>query len=224
MKLVLLHSPLTGPATWRQLVPLLEARGHDVCVPDYRSALAGSPPYYDQITRSIACQAGESSVLIVHSGAGALVPVLTSILPLRAAIFVDALLPHPDGAWFDTISPEMRVKLMGLARDGRLPRWIDWWPKGAIAAMLGDSVLYAQFADELTAPPLAYFQEKAPSIDMPASLACGYLQLSAGYDAEALRAERHGWPLHRLALHHLATMTDCEAVADALCDLLNVCA
>ena len=95
MKLVLLHSPLTGPATWRPVAPLLEARGHDVCVPDYRSALAGPPPYYGGIAQKIARQADGASVLIVHSGAGALVPSVVAAAHDRmgAAIFVDVL-PH----------------------------------------------------------------------------------------------------------------------------------
>lgn len=32
--IVLVHSPLVGPGTWRKLTPLLEARGHSVLVPD----------------------------------------------------------------------------------------------------------------------------------------------------------------------------------------------
>lgn len=221
MKLVLLHSPLTGPLTWQKVAPLLRAMGHDVCVPDYRAVLAGPAPYYDRIVRDIAHQAGQSSILIVHSGAGALVPALAVPLRLNAAIFVDALLPHPGLAWFDTVPADMKAKLLGRARDGKLPQWSAWWPQGAIAAMIGDADLYDDFERALNAVPLAYLQEKAPPADLPVSLACGYLQLSVGYDAEATMAERQGWPTRRLALHHLAAMTDCETVAGALGGLMN---
>jgi hypothetical protein len=69
VKLLLLHSPLTGPSVWQNLAPLLQARGFDVLVPDYHGALSGSPPYYSAIIRSIAAQARRADVLVVHSGA-----------------------------------------------------------------------------------------------------------------------------------------------------------
>jgi hypothetical protein len=42
------------------------------------------------------------------------------------------------------------------------------------------------------------------------------LQLSGAYDGESQAAARSGWPLVRLPLHHLAMLTDREAVAAAL--------
>ena len=191
-------------------------------MPDYRGALAESPPYYHRIVRDISRQANEPSTVIAHSGAGALVPALALAVPLQGAIFADALLPHPGRPWFDTVPTETKTKLLGLAHNGRLARWTAWWPEGAIANMIGDEKLYADFANELGEMPLGYFEEKAPAIDLPRSVACAYLQFSAGYDDEAAKAERWGWPVQRLALHHLAAITDPETVADALGDLLDI--
>jgi hypothetical protein len=221
VRLVLLHSPLTGPVVWQNLAPLLQARGFDVLVPDYRSALS-EPPYYPNVVRAIASQAGEADAVIAHSGAGALVPALAPVLRFVIAVFADALLPHPGRAWFDTISPDMNVKLHRLARDGKLPRWTAWWPDGAIAAMIGNPDLYAAFDAELIELPLGYFAEKAPQTDLPQTLRCAFLQLSAGYAHEAEDAAQRGWGVRRLALHHLAIATDSDVVADAVVDLLNV--
>src|SRR5215470_9008736 len=79
--LVLVHSPFVGPGSWRALAPLLEARGFRVLVPDLRGALRETPPLYFKFGRLIAeaidtAPGDDEIALIVHSGAGALVPLL----------------------------------------------------------------------------------------------------------------------------------------------------
>ena len=39
-----------------------------------------------------------------------------------------------------------------------------------------------------------------------------------GYESETAAARAHGWPAIVLDLHHLALLTDPEAIADALLD------
>jgi alpha/beta hydrolase family protein len=217
VKLVLLHSPLAGPGSWRALAPLLRARGFDVDIPDYSDVMAGNPPYYSTIA-TIVCAAiantnPTDTILVAHSGAGALIPAIAEGGLASGAIFMDALLPHPGRSWFATAPDALKSRLIHLARDGRVPPWHRWWPKGAIEPLFNDPVAYERFASELNDLPLVYFDEPAPTIELPQALACAYLQLGAGYEAEAGVAEKRGWPVVRLSLHHLAMLTHAEEVA-----------
>ncbi|MBS0277033.1 MAG: alpha/beta hydrolase [Proteobacteria bacterium] len=224
MKLLLLHSPLTGPSVWQNLAPLLQARGFDVLVPDYRDALSGAPPYYPAIIQSIAAQAHEADVPVAHSGAGALVSALVSAISPRAVVFMDALLPHPGKRWFDTVPEAMRVHLRGLESGEHLPSWDRWWSTGTLEAMLPDIALRKVFTAELPSLPLGYFEECAPDISLPEKFPCAYLQLSSGYDTEVREAQSLGWPTQRLTRNHLAMLTHPDEAADELCSLMQAIA
>ncbi|HEY4941076.1 MAG TPA: alpha/beta fold hydrolase [Rhizomicrobium sp.] len=217
MKLVLLHSPLVGSGTWQAVASLLRARGHDAVVPDLAPVMRDGLPYYPSLANVAADAVGASSdkaILVVHSAAGALVPAIAQRVPLAGAIFVDALLPHPGRSWFETAPEALNVHLRGLARDGRLPPWDRWWPKGAIQTLLPDFVQYEQFVAELAELPLAYFEETAPA--MPLTTPSVYLQLSDGYKEDADKAEAAGWPVTRFRSHHLAMLTHPDVVADEI--------
>lgn len=216
MKLVLLHSPLTGPGTWTALAPVLREQGHSVTLPDLTPVMRGSGPFYPKLAATAAVEAGDA-VLIAHSGAGALVPAIAEQCNLRGAIFLDALLPHPGKSWFETASPQLAVRLRGLAEDGELPPWHRWWPKGAMERLLPDEAQRDAFTRELATLPLAYFEERAPAATL--AIPGAYLQLSDGYKAEADQAAADGWPVVRLALHHLAMLTQQDAVARAIMEL-----
>lgn len=215
MKLLLLHSPLVGPATWSALAPALQASGHDVAVPDLRPALREGAPYYANLAALIGAVVDRDSIVVAHSGAGALVPMLE---PLRGAVFIDALLPHPGESWFAGVPPELGNRLRGLAKDGMLPPWHAWWPKGALERLLPDRTLGTAFLGEQEELPLGFFEEPAP--DVPLTAASAYLQLSEAYAADADSAEEAGWPVLRLKLHHLAAMTHPAVIVDALAILL----
>ncbi|MEJ0027780.1 MAG: hypothetical protein WDN01_17280 [Rhizomicrobium sp.] len=210
MRLVLLHSPLVGPASWAKLAPLLRGRGHAVAVPDLTPLMAGEGPYYPALAEAASSAVSDNSILVVHSGAGALVPAVAALVPPRGAIFLDALLPHPGASWFAGVPEQLGAKLRGLARDGRLPPWHAWWPKGAMEALLPDRALGAAFMAEQGEVPLAYLDEIAPAI--PLTTPGAYLQLSGAYREDADAAEAEGWPVARLALSHLAMLTHADAV------------
>ena len=217
MKLVLLHSPLVGSGMWKAVAALLAARGHDVVVPDLAPVLRGPSSYYPRLAQVAAGAAGGSTqktVLVVHSGAGALVPAIAQRAKLSGAVFVDALLPHPGQSWFETAPETLKARLRDLARDGRLPPWDRWWPKDSIRTLLPERGQYDGFVGELAALPLAYFEEAAP--DAVLATPSAYLQLSDGYKTDADATEAKGWPVARLTLHHLAMLTHPEAVAVAI--------
>ena len=216
MNLTLLHSPLVGPATWKSLVPVLRARGHAVAVPDLTPLMAGEGPYYAALAEGAASAVSDDTILIAHSGAGALVPAVTALSEgrLRGVLFVDALLPHPGESWFAGVPPELGARLRSMAKDGKLPPWHAWWPKGAMEALLPDRAMGTAFLAEQGELPLSYFEEPAPAL--PLDLPFAYFRLSEAYTADADAAEAQGAPVLRANLHHLAPMTHPEAVADGI--------
>ena len=210
MNIVLLHSPLVGPSTWSSLAPLLRRQGHAVAVPDLTPLMAGDGPYYSALAEAAATAVADDSILVVHSGAGALVPALAALSAVRGAVFVDALLPHPGASWFAGVPEPLGAKLRGLAKDGRLPPWHAWWPKGAMEALLPDRSQGAAFIAEQGEVPLAYLDEIAPLL--PLATPSAYLQLSGAYQEDADTVAAEGWPVARLALSHLAMLTHAEDV------------
>ena len=223
VKLVLLHSPFVGPATWRWLAPELRARGFEVANADFRADMAGDPPYYAKLVRTaralLAPAPDTCTFVVVHSGAGSLVPALAA--DVAGAIFVDALMPHPGHAWFETV-PEssLKVRLEKSARAGHVPPWHRWWPDSAIRALFADEDSYSEFVAELNEIPLSYLHEPAPGVELQSGFRSAYLQLGPGNAAEAALAQQLGWPVRRVPLHHLAMITHPELVAASISELV----
>jgi Alpha/beta hydrolase family len=224
---VLVHSPLVGPATWQPAADELRTRGYGVVVPSLAGLEREGPPYHEKLAIRVAEVVRGSSlagpiVVVGHSGAGALLPSITATMQetVTAASFVDAILPHPGSSWMETAPPALREQLRGMAVDGRLPPWQEWFPPGTIEALIPATELRAGILAEVPRLPLAYFEEPALTVDWSGSR-CGYLQLSAAYGAYADEAERRGWPTIREAADHLAILTRPAIVAERLLELVE---
>jgi len=224
---VLLHSPLVGSLTWQPAADLLRARGRRVVVPSLAGVLDAGPPYYAKLAAKVAeavraARHEEPLVLIGHSGAGALLPSVAAACAgaIAAAVFVDAILPHPGASWLETAPPPLRDHVLALAVGRWLPPWHRWFPPATLEALLPDPGLRSRFIAELPRTPVGYFEEAAPRVlDQPRR--CGYLQLSGAYRAMADEAERRGWPTRREAADHLAMLTRPAVIADRLVELVQ---
>jgi pimeloyl-ACP methyl ester carboxylesterase len=217
-RLVLLHSPLLGPLSWRPVAEILAARGRAVDAPAWPRLSTLGADCYAALANSMAATlgGGDEAIVVAHSGAGALIPSVAALAKgrLRGVIYCDAILPHPGLSWFDTAPPPLAAQLYAGAESGRLPSWDRWWPPGALERLLPDTGLRAALVAELEPIPLGYFEELAPELELAAPGA--YLQLSGAYIEESQIAGRRGWPVVRLPLHHLAMLTHAEAVASAI--------
>jgi len=217
-RFVLLHSPLLGPLTWRAVAAALRDAGAMAETPAWPRLSEVEGEFYDTLADAMAAQiaAGEGApFLVAHSGAGPLLPILAARLPnVAGVVLADALLPHPGASWFDTAPAALRDNLRSGVMAGLLPTWSDWWPPGALERLVPDAAIRAELIAELDPIPAAYFEEVAPAVPLAAPAA--YLKLSEAYEDEARLANRQGWPLVRLPMHHLAPLTDPVAVARSL--------
>jgi hypothetical protein len=229
-RLLLVHSPLTGPQTWDTVAPYLAEPGRPVVVPDLTATVAAGPPYCQRQIELIARGAeGQPAVLVGHSGAGPLLAAAGALAGrVEGYVFVDARLPRPGKAWTETAPPDLVARLREMAgAEGWLPPWPQWWGEEAMAELVPDPAARARFAAGCPPLPMAMFEETYPPApgwpegpEGPAA-PCAYLQLSEAYEAEAARAADLGWPVARLTSHHLAPLTDPAGVAAAVRHLLR---
>ncbi|GIJ46657.1 alpha/beta hydrolase [Virgisporangium aliadipatigenens] len=210
--LVLLHSPLVGPSTWKQVAARLALRGHEVSVPDLTPALSVEGSILPAIADLVP---DRGAVLVGHSGAGPLLPAIARQTQARAVVYADSLLPYPGGSWLDSAPRELVEHLRALVRDdGRLPPWHEWFPAGTLDSLLPDPAVRAGFVTDLPRLPWRYFTERTDPQAWTGP--GGYLLLSDGYREPAEAARAAGLPVVELPTHHLAMLTHPDQVADAL--------
>jgi hypothetical protein len=223
-RLLLVHSPLVGRATWDLVAADLTERGYQVSAPDLTGTVAAGPPYCPRqakvITRSAA---GQPVILIGHSGAGPLLAAAGArIDQVRGYIFADAGLPTPGQSWMDTVPPGLAAQLRQMAdAQGWLPPWPQWRGEEALAGLIPNPDLRRHFAGGCPRLPLAMFEEVHPPVPRWPEAPAGYLQLSEAYADQAAQARELGWPVTQQVSHHLAPVTHPALVAESLRELLG---
>ncbi len=161
VKLLLVHSPLVGCATWELVAADLSGRGYDVGLPDLTGTVAAGPPYCLRQAEMIARSAeSRPAILIGHSGAGPLLAAAGAITgQTRGYVFVDAGLPIPGQSWMDTVPAELAAQVQEMADpEGWLPPWSQWWGGETLAELLPDSRMRQAFAASCPRLPLAMFR------------------------------------------------------------------
>jgi pimeloyl-ACP methyl ester carboxylesterase len=89
---------------WHRVVPLLQAQGHEAISVDLPGDddLAGLPEYTREVVNAIGDR-GEV-VLVAQSLGGFTAPLVAAEVPVRALVFVNAMIPSPGetpGGWWD---------------------------------------------------------------------------------------------------------------------------
>jgi hypothetical protein len=218
--LVLLPSPLLGPAVWRPVADQLSGDGWVVTLP----ALTAVPSTPDDVLGEWLPQfpPDRAVVLVPHSNAGMYVPALAARVSWAGAVFVDAGLPPSSGTV--RLSPEPFLEfLSGLADDaGLLPPWTEWWGDDSPWVVSLSAAAKEAVGSEAMRLPLSYFAESVrvqPGWD---SRPCAYLGFGETYLAEQEEAKQRGWPLTRLEGEHLHSVADPLGVAAAIAELLTL--
>ena len=203
--LLLLPSPLVGPAAWRPAEAWLSAQGRDVTVVE-----TGAPRRPTEVLDAVRdAGAGLGPVTLVpHSNAGLYVPLLREQLDVAATVFVDAALAGGD-AETSMAPPGLMTRLRELADpDGVLPPWTSWWDPCDVVELFPSEEV--RRAVERTQPrlPLSYFTARLPVPDGWAEAASAYLAFGDTYADEVAFALAHRWPVSVLPGRHLQMLQD----------------
>jgi hypothetical protein len=213
---VLVHSPVTGPSTWRWVAADLIARGYRVSVPAV-SAVSSWAEFADAVAAQV--EHGDHAVLVGHSGAGPLLPQIAARIGAGPLVFVDADIP-PDTGEASLMPADLLAALRAMAVDGLLPPWSEWFGPEAMGELVPDAKLRALITAELPRLPLSYFEARVP---VPAGWAAadgGYVLLSGdAYGDQAVSAAARGWPVIRLPGGHLDIVTRPEQVSAAIAEI-----
>jgi len=219
--IVLIHSPLVGPFTWSLVAKSLQADGFDVLVPVLTDSGETPPPYWQQHAVSmqqalVPIPPERPLVLVGHSGAGSLLPVLAQAArhPVKAYLFVDAVLPHPGKTQLEEM-PEELCQL--LASGERFPNWRD----EDLREVLPDGCARQQLLAEVQPRPLTFFEEVLPEVSGWSDAPGGYLLFTQGYRPYLEQAQRARWPSRVLPAGHFHMLVDPVAVAATLVDLMK---
>ena len=214
MQALLVHSPLVGPSSMRHLADELAAAGWAVTVPDLRDAAITPAAFVDRAIESTA----SADVVIGHSGAGAMLPLVAAAFDATAA-FVDAIVPgregHEPSPGFQALIDDLRVF------DGSLPPWHEWWPAATLERLVPDAALRAQLIDEIPRVPRSFYDHRVVLPPEWWTRPAVYLQLSPAYDDDRARAESYGWPTASLDGQHLDLVTRPADVAALNRDLVT---
>jgi hypothetical protein len=200
--------------------------GRQVVVPALRLVPDTGPPYWAHFVAQVAeavrmaRPAVEAATVVAHSGAGPLLPAIEDRLPVqvRCCLFADATLPVRTGPT-PVIPPQFLDPLRALARDGRLPRWSEWWGPAGISSLVPDPALRREIEEEMPSLPLPWFEETVPVPEGWPTSSCAYLQFSPPYETEAAEARSRAWPVTTLPGGHLHMLVAPNAVATALLEL-----
>jgi pimeloyl-ACP methyl ester carboxylesterase len=160
----------------------------------------------------------EPLVVVGHSGAGLLLPVIADALaaPVRGLIFVDSAIPasHGETAF---VPPALLHEFGALAKDGFLPPWSSWFGDAAMRDEVPDESLREALVREMPPIPFGFLEQQIPSPVGWERVACRYLLLSEGYRRSATEARERGWQVEVVdGAQHLHIAVAPNEVSDAL--------
>ncbi|WP_375003538.1 alpha/beta hydrolase [Aeromicrobium sp. CTD01-1L150] len=220
--LVLVGSPLLGSLVWEPTASALRGSGHDVLVAPAsgRTVLWSAQEACDDLLRAVPTD--REVVLVVHSGAGLLAPLVAAQRPVVGVIMVDASLPGDTGE-HPMAPPALLERIAPLADDdGVLPEWTRWWSEQEVAALFPPGPVRWEVESVQPRVALDYLRS---TVVVPAGwssrLPVAYLAFGDTYAEELARAENEGWPTARVDGRHLHQVVDPALVAAQICELLE---
>jgi Alpha/beta hydrolase family len=217
---VLVHSPVTGPSTWRWVAEELTAGGHRAIIPAVSPPITSAVAFAAVVAAGVPAEGDGQPVLVGHSGAGPVLPLIAArVAAGRKAspwlVFVDADVP-PDAGQARLMPDAYLDPLRALAVDGILPKWSTWFGPEAMRELVPDGARRAIVSAELPQLPLSYFEKSVPVPAGWANEGAGYVLLSEAYEESAAAAAARGWPVERLEGAHLDLVTRPTEVAAAI--------
>ena len=213
-----MHSPAVGPCTWRWVAGALRSLGYEVITPNLVAAAREGDPVLFARAAAEAVQSDDEVVIVGHSAAGTLLPLVAELTPaVRRIVFVDATVPPCAGRC--TAGGDFLPALQNLATDGLLPVWSEWWGQGVMDALVQDGARRHEIEAELPRVPLTFFEVPIPLPVDWCETDGGVLLLSEFYRSDADRAAALGWPVIERSGAHLDMANEEEEIAANLVEL-----
>lgn len=218
---ILIHSPLVGPLTWKLTAEQMRQRGIEVIVPTLSDAADSNEPFWKQHAESIAALHIPKDcpvILVAHSGAGPLLPVIRQSLanPVNAYVFVDAGLPRNGASRLDLMKsedPAWAAQFQEeLKRGGSFPNWTF----EDLQEVIPDETLRKQMVAEIRPRGLPFFTEPIPVFEEWPDAPCAYIKFSPPYQGAAGQARQAGWLTYELEVGHFHMLVDAETVAELI--------
>ncbi|MGH3448320.1 MAG: hypothetical protein ACRDP4_11940 [Nocardioidaceae bacterium] len=206
--LVLLPSPLLGPAVWEPVADELVDRGHPAqTVPAPSNPLRTSDDVVGHLLSAI--PSDRDVILLPHSNAGLYVPALVGQRHVVGAVFVDAGLP-PKTDDVPLAPPGLFAMLADKVEDdGLLPPWTTWWDGAEVAELFPSPEVRARVEQEQPRLPLSYFSAQLPiSSGWDTTPAGAYLAFGDTYTEDRELAAVRGWPTATMPGSHLHMLVD----------------
>ena len=214
---ILIHSPLVGTES---LVPLRDALNETsvrACVVALNNEARGADEPYirfhvECVHRSIRDNRSSAPFVVVgHSGAGSILPVLRSSLPPETKmVFVDASIPIDGNSRFDALPNEAAAQFNASARDGLLgPLWTD----DDLMNEIPDPMKRERIVQQLSPMPVGVYEEPIP---VPEGSLDGnhlFVLLTEHYRQSFIRAQRLGWTVVERLGRHFDVVNDPHEVA-----------
>jgi pimeloyl-ACP methyl ester carboxylesterase len=142
--IVLVHGAYHGAWCWELLIPQLEGLGHTVLAVDLpiSDPALGAADYAEVVGRAI--DGVKEPVLVGHSMAGLVTPLVAASRPIGRLVFLAAMLPEPGRSMNDQRSTE--------PVDGRIPpRTAEWTDLGDDVWLVGPNTATELFFQDAPA-------------------------------------------------------------------------
>ncbi|MEA2497036.1 MAG: hypothetical protein QOJ29_4947, partial [Thermoleophilaceae bacterium] len=110
----LVHGAWHDSTCWHLLAPELRALGHDVVTIDLPcdDPSATFSDYADVVVQVLR-DTGDDVILVGHSLAGHTIPLVSAVRPVRALVYLCALLPVPGRSFADQLREDPSMLLSG---------------------------------------------------------------------------------------------------------------
>lgn len=212
---ILIHSPLVGPLTWQLVHQELAKRGLNALVPPLRDQPHSHLPFWQQHARSLAkslttIPQNERLVLVAHSGAGPLLPIISHTLAhsIAAYVFVDAGIPRHQASRIDLMrlqDPSWAQQFhQSLQQGERFPGWQE----EDLRAVIPDDGLREQMVAEINPRSLQFFTEPIPVFAHWPDAPCVYIKFSSSYEWDFRQAREAHWLVREVQAGHFHMLVD----------------
>ena len=219
----LIHSPLVGPLTWQLVHQEMGRRGIEAVTPTLTDHPNSTRSFWYQHAESVAksltrIPQNRSIVLVAHSGAGPLLPIIRQsvVHSISPYVFVDAGIPRKNSSRIDLMRSQDQQWAdqfhQALLQGERFPTWTE----DDLREVIPDDVLRRNMIAEINPRSLTFFTEPIPAFAGWPDAPCAYIKFSASYDWDFEQAKRASWLVREVNAGHFHMLVDPSVVTNMI--------